>query len=198
MIVLFIIFICSTKVYISPFSDDSKALSFTKLNSGNNVFDFQSVKRKDMTGLYCLSPIIVPISLVDYRIYFCGELMCFNNNVLTVCENPNKKSLFKLQKSKEYFMIVKDGMCLHYFKGNIFLRECDDEFAEKQLFKITPVQIPFSDNQDIDYEKRNSLGGIREIEFDQAMRSFSQIHHSEFIEEVLFFNDKRGNILRNT
>lgn len=195
MILLNLVTVFCTKAFIEPFSDITKALSFTKLSSGNGVFDFQSVRRKEMSGVYCLAPIIVPISLVDYRFYFCGELMCYKEGILTVCDKHTDKASFNIIKIGEYYTIGKDGKCLHNFKGNLFLRNCDRTSTE-QFFKIDPIQVPTSDNIDIEFDKRAESGGVKDIEFDKAMRQLSKIHHSEFIEDLISKQSRNVNNFR--
>lgn len=180
----YFISILGTKVLVEPFENTSKALSFTKLNSGNALFDFQSIRRKEMSGIYCMTPIIVPVSLVDYRFYFCGELMCYKDMTLTVCENADDRATFHIKKIGNHYTIGKEGKCLHLYKGNLFLKKCG-KFTNEQLFAIEPVKVPLSDNIDIEYDRRALSGGVKEINFDMAMREFSKIRHSEFVDDLL-------------
>jgi hypothetical protein len=188
----YIISALGTRVLVEPLEDTGKALSCTKLNSGNALFDFQSIRRKEMSGIYCMTPIIVPVSLVDYRFYFCGELMCYKDMALTVCDKADDRATFHIKKIDRHYTIGKDGKCLHVYKGNLFLRKCD-ELTNEQLFAIEPVKVPLNDNIDIEYDRRALSGGVKEINFDNAMREFSKIRHSEFVDDLLI-NKRPGTI----
>ncbi|WUR04459.1 ricin B lectin (RBL7) [Vairimorpha necatrix] len=194
---LFISYILTSKIYIESYSDTTKALTLTKLNNGQKVFNFQSIRRKEMQGIYCLSPIIVPISNTEYRFYYCGDLMCLKNGKLTVCDKISNESSFNIKKTDNYHTIRKNNKCLHVYQGKIFLRGCDDK-SDEQKFILDHVRVPTGDNIDIEYDKREHYGGRKDIEFDNVMRQLSKIHRSEFIEDLFESRNKEFSLLKSS
>ncbi|EQB61483.1 hypothetical protein NAPIS_ORF00940 [Vairimorpha apis BRL 01] len=177
MIFLLLYTLYTSRVTISPYKDYSLALSYTKLGNNISVFDFQNISRINKQRIYCLTPLLVPLTQNLYRLYFCGELLHINEGVLTITNSLDERSELEIYPFDEYFTIGKYGKCLHYFGDKLFLRDCD-RTVKYQLFRIEKIKVPFSESMDVDHVSN-------EIMFDRAMRDFSFNHNSEYVVDVI-------------